>query len=666
MSQSRGLNPSQEEAVRSVQGRLLVLAGAGSGKTRVIIHRIVHLISQAGADPRSILGLTFTNKAAEEMRTRLGEMVGKEIAKQVTLSTYHSFCMQVLRREIHRLGYTKEFSLYDEKDIKRLIQQIARDILKIEGELPSLLPTLTSIQSAKSKGFSENEIETEGIWHDSFSKDLFVRLKNCMRAYNAVDFDSLITLTLELFTNHPDVLEKYQERFRYLLIDEYQDTNPAQFKLAEMLTAKYNNLCVVGDDDQSIYGWRGSDVKNILHFKADKTIKLEQNYRSTPTILDAANSVIANNQNRHKKNLWSSNHRGDPIQVFNAPTDAEEARAVVERILYYHQEKGVPLNEIAVLYRSNALSRQIELALMQASFQHNGEWVRGLPYEVYGGLEFTERSEIKDLSCYLRAIANPFDQEALLRIINVPRRGISDNTLDVLTTYNRQKNLSLWSLLEKVAKGEETLDIPAKAKGSIGNFLSLMETAKKRFEKGPLQDALLWFLQETNYRKAIEEDVKSDKMQAFKWENVQEFANGLSQYENDLTSTGRKEELSLQDFVSTTLLDTQKNFSSANNHKGKVQLMTFHSSKGLEFEVCFLIGLEDLIVPHEKGMKETGLEEERRLLYVAMTRAKKQLTLSMARARQRMGKAMPTTPSRFLFEIPKELIKVTSFDAKEW
>ncbi len=656
------LNPDQEEAVRTSHGRLLVLAGAGSGKTKVIIHRIAYLISQKGEDPKSILGLTFTNKAAEEMRVRLKELLGFA-AKAVTLCTFHSFCMQVLRKEIHHLGYTKEFSLYDEKDIKRLIQQIARDLIKVETDLPSLTPTIAWVQSAKAKGeyCPEEDVEAKS-WHDSFSKDLFLRLQNSMRAYNAVDFDSLITLTLQLFSEYPDILEKYQERFRYLLIDEYQDTNPAQFKLAELLAKKYNNLCVVGDDDQSIYGWRGSDVKNILHFVAGKTIKLEQNYRSTPVILDAANALISHNQNRHKKKLWSSLARGDLIQIFHAPTEAEEAKAVVDRILHYHVDKNIPFNEIAVLYRSNSLSRNIELALMQASFYQQGAWIRGIPYEIYGGLEFTERSEIKDLSAYLRIAANPFDQEALLRIINVPRRGISDKTLDELTTFNRAKNLPLYPILENIASGAEIFPLSSKAKQGIAQFIELIQTAKARFLKEPLHQVLLWLIQKIDYQKAIQEEAKTDRMQSFKWENVQEFVNSLSQYEEELTSSGRKEEISLQDFVSKSLLNTQKHLSFSSDHQGKVQLMTFHSSKGLEFEVCFLIGVEDLIVPHEKGIKESGLEEERRLLYVAMTRAKRHLTFSMARSRQRLGKTISTTPSRFLFEIPKELLNTSSWD----
>lgn len=625
------LNDPQQKAVETVKGRVLVLAGAGSGKTRVIVHRIARLI-ELGVSPQSILGLTFTNKAAEEMRHRVEALIGKERGKQVTLSTFHSFCMRVLRKEIDRLGYTKEFSLYDERDMQRLIKQLARDMLGHEGELPSLAPTRAALAQVANEGLEEAETS----WHDSFSKDLYLRLNASLRAYNAVSFDSLILLTIQLFEEHPDVLEKYQDRFQYLMIDEYQDTNPTQFKLAELLAAKYQNLCVVGDDDQSIYGWRGAEVKNILNFKADHTIKLEQNYRSTSAILEAANAVIRNNKNRHDKSLWSASKISDPIEIFHAPTDAEEATAVVNRLIRLKQE-GLKWSDMAILYRSNALSRQFEMALMQASWQGDkGQWLRGIPYEVFGGLEFSERSEIKDLLAYLRVIANPLDQEALLRIINVPRRGISDAHLDQITQANRSQNIPLWHVLKKDDKK------------AVRTFVDLIEEAMLRFREPPFHEALTWLIEKINYKKAIEEEVKSEKMRQFKWENVQECVNALAQAQEE----------TLQDFIANTSLNRQLITDGKKNHGDKVHLMTLHSAKGLEFPACFLIGLEDGIVPHEKSMAQTGLEEERRLFYVGITRAQKHLTMSMARARMRMGKTYPTNPSRFLHEIPKALFKV--------
>lgn len=642
------LNQAQQKAVCSTEGRLLVLAGAGSGKTRVIVHRIAHLIREKGVAPQAILGLTFTNKAAAEMRERVKSLIGAENARLVTLSTFHSFCMQVLRKEIGRLGYTRDFSLYNESDMDRVIKQLAREMLGHVGEMPSLAPTKAALTQNRQTG------ETP-TWHDQFSKDLHERLQSTLRAYNAVSFDHLITLTIRLFEEHPEVLDRYQDRFRYLMIDEYQDTNPPQFRLAELLSAKFGNLCVVGDDDQSIYGWRGAEVSHILHFKAGQTVKLEQNYRSTPSILDAANAVIAHNKHRHDKRLWSSERPGEPIEVFNAPTDAEEAAGVIARLLRSREKEGLKWRDMAILYRSNALSRQFEIALIQASWQKGGHWIRGIPYEVFGGLEFSERSEIKDLLAYLRVIANERDEEAMLRIINVPRRGISDALLDELTQINRAEKVPLWKILLDVASNQREFRSHPRGVSGIRSFVSLIDKARGRFAEMSLAETLVWFLEEIQYKKAIEEEVKSEKMRLFKWENVEECVNALSQYEQE------REDPTLSDFIATTALG-KPTFSAEmkESQEDKVQLMTLHSAKGLEFPACFIVGLEDHILPHEKSMAATGIEEERRLFYVGITRARKFLTLSMARSRVRMGKAQPTNPSRFLFEIPKHLLQATS------
>ncbi len=643
------LNPAQLQAVQTVRGRILVLAGAGTGKTGVIVKRIAHLILDHREDPGSIVGLTFTNKAAAEMRHRVEALIGAPLAKQVILATFHSFCMQILRKEIDRLGFTKDFSLYDERDVERVIQHLAKEMLGMERDIPSLGATKTAIAQASNSGPS-HKIMT---WHDQFSKDLYERLQTTLRAMNAVNFDNLINLTIRLFEEHESVLHRFQEKYKYLMIDEYQDTNPAQFRLAELLAGKHQNLCVVGDDDQSIYGWRGAEIANILHFKADHIIKLEQNYRSTDPILKAANAVILNNQNRHKKELWTEEKSDERIEVFHAPTEVDEAQGVVERIIYY-RKKGFRWKDMAILYRSNALSRNFEMALLNASWEDKGKWIRGIPYEIFGGLEFSERSEIKDLFSYLRVIANPKDQEALLRILNVPRRGISDGFLDELTQMNRSSNILLWDLLGKVSRNE--IPFPSHPRGVAGvkSFIDLIDRAQKKFANPPLAEALLWLLTEINYKKAIEEDVKSDKMRDFKWENVLECVNSLSQYEAE-------NEPILQDFVASTAL-SRPSFAAhvQRSNEDKVQLMTLHSAKGLEFPICFIVGLEDHILPHEKSREATGIEEERRLFYVGITRAKKHLILSMARARMRTGKAEPTNPSRFLFEIPKTLLKAAS------
>lgn len=662
------LNSEQKKAVLATKGKVLVLAGAGSGKTTVLACRIAHLIQKEEVPPTAILGLTFTNKAAAEMRERVGRFTDKNTAKQVTLCTFHSFCMNVLRQEIHLLGFTSEFSLYDEKDVRRVLSQIVRHELEQDGDIPSLEKTIHKITQAKNQGLSSlEEEENPSSWYASFSKDLLHKLHLCMRGYNAVDFDSLLTLTVQLFEEHPQILDRFQERFQYIMIDEYQDTNPVQYRLAQLLCQKYGNLCVVGDDDQSIYGWRGAEVKHILHFESNTKIKLEQNYRSTPNILQAANHVIAHNVERHHKQLWSgSTESNDPIQIFHAPNEVEEAQAVVQRILYLQKHKNLQWKDFAILYRSNALSQNFETALLGASWEEDGQWRRGIPYEVFGGTEFYERAEVKDLLAYLKVLANPLDQEALLRILNVPRRGISDACLDLLTQYNRTENISLWEVLESVSSSSFALQekLSSKAFSGIQKFTAILKEGKKRLyeEKKSLHETAHWLLEEICYKKAIQEDAKSEKMRAFKWDNVAQCLDVIRNYEEKT-----EDKASLQDFLSSMLLSSQDyTGSSKQERENKVNLMTIHSAKGLEFEACFLVCLEDHIMPHEKSLGSAGLEEERRLMYVAMTRAKKHLILSMSRQRKKMGKQTQTIPSRFVFEIPKEILKVTSYQTVEF
>ena len=657
------LNPSQRMAVELVQGRVLILAGAGSGKTRVLTLRMAYLIQELGVSPKAILGLTFTNKAAAEMQQRLASFIDAQAAAQVTLCTFHSFCMQVLRHDIGNLGYTTKFSLYDEQDVQRLINLIARDILQQEGELPSLAPTLAVIRQAKNKGLTPEQLEGS-TWHDHFAKEVYQRLQASMRAYNAVDFDNLLGLTVELFERFLSVLERYQERFRYIMIDEYQDTNPIQYRLASLLASKYHNLCVVGDDDQSIYGWRGADVKNILLFDQATVIKLEQNYRSTNSILKAANAVIKNNQQRHDKALWSDKGEGEAIEIFHTPNELDEAQAVVRRMVKLKETKGLRWRDMAILYRSNALSRQFELALMKHTWKNGQQWNQGIPYEVVGGVEFYERREVKDLCAYLRLIVNPFDQEALLRIINQPRRGIGEQTLDLLTAYNRQQHLPLWDVLHGVVQRDSRfmhLSLNSKAYKGLEDFIMTLEEAKERFEQGALADTLQWLIQRIDYQRAIKEEVKSQQMRDFKIENVQEFVTSLTEFEGQ-AKLQPEWDGSLSSFVANLTLDHQMmQANRKRRHADCVQLMTFHSAKGLEFPACFLVSLEDHIIPHEKSLKETGLEEERRLMYVAITRARHHLILSMAQQRNRMGKESPSRPSRFLFEIPKDLLRMTDW-----
>lgn len=661
------LNPEQRRAVTCVNGRLLILAGAGSGKTRVLTMRMAYLIKACDVSPKNILGLTFTNKAAEEMRHRISGLIDKKSAKQVTLCTFHSLCMQILRKEIHHLGYTSHFSLYDEKDLQRLINTIIRDITGIQGELPSLEPTLHALQKARNKGLQPGQIEGTGSdWHDKLSQELYAKLQVSLRAYNAVDFDHLLTLTVDVFEQFPQVLEKYQDLFRYIMIDEYQDTNPVQYRLAELLSAKYNNLCVVGDDDQSIYGWRGADVSAILNFQDAQVVTLEQNYRSTNTILKAANTVIAKNKNRHEKALWSQKGEGKSIEVFHAPTAIQEAEAVVARLKTVKETKKLNWGDIAILYRSNTLARPFETALhKQLWCDAEGRWNKGIPYQIVGGQEFYQRREIKDLLCYLRFIVNPLDQEALLRIINVPRRGIGESTLDLLTAHNRKTGISLWDLLQVVTDpfSQNLLidQMGSKAISALVAFYQMIEKAKTLFKSEALPIAMRAFLDLIKYRKAIEEEVKSEQMRAFKWSNVEEFVTSMEEFTSLHSNSDRFEHL--VSFVATISLDDKWDKDSNNKRDADaIKLMTFHGAKGLEFPACFLVGLEDHIIPHEKSMKDTGIEEERRLMYVALTRAKEHLTISMATQRSRMGKDESSKPSRFLFDIPKDLLKVTHWE----
>lgn len=638
------LNSQQQKAVHATEGKVLILAGAGSGKTKVIVHRIAHLIENLNVDPASILGLTFTNKAAAEMRARVGKLLSAQIAKKITLCTFHSFCMQVLRSEIERLGYTKEFTLYDERAMRRLVLQIGQESLAKE-EISSLDEMVEKIAQSKNRGTPPEE---------KILGDLLGRLQTCLRAYNAVDFDSLLSLTLELFENHPEALQKYQEKYRYIMIDEYQDTNPTQYKIAKLLSNTHQNLCVVGDDDQSIYGWRGAEIKNILDFEAATIIKLEQNYRSTPTILKAANALIAHNSQRHPKELFSRQEPGEAVVLFHAPSETEEAEAVVQRMQWLRKTRNLKWSQFAILYRSNILVRPFEIALMNATWDKNGSMMRGIPYQIFGGTEFYERSEVKDLAAYLRAIVNPRDQEALLRIINVPRRGISEKTLDHLTTINRREDIPLWNVL----KNPHSADLTPRSLKAIELFVQMIEKAREDFKKRPLHKVLTAFLDEVHLKKAIEEEVKDEKARHLKWENVMSYVEALRQYEEET----EEEEISLHNFLSQSTLG-QSQFA----EKGKkfqhdaVNLMTFHSAKGLEFDACFLVGLEDHLIPHEKSLKDTGIEEERRLFYVGITRAKQYLTLSMSQTRKRTRTPENSNPSRFLFEIPKELFRVISY-----
>jgi DNA helicase II / ATP-dependent DNA helicase PcrA len=651
------LNPEQYQAVTTTKGFVLVLAGAGSGKTRVLTLRIAYLILTQGVSPEAIVAMTFTNKAAGEMKERLIKLIGHKLASKVFIGTFHSFCLKLLRNYIHHLGYTENFTLYSESDVKRIFKQLAATYLDENGELPPLDNSFSAILMAKTLG--EIPKDQKNSWHDEFLKSTYESLKISMRAFNAVDFDGLLDLTCALFEHHPHLVEDLLCKTEYVLIDEYQDSNPMQFKIAQGLSSHHKNLFVVGDDDQSIYGWRGARIENILNFPADTKIKLEQNYRSSPTILHAANAVIGNNKTRHQKTLKSNARHDDKISIFHAPTDTEEAQAVVLRLLKIKEEQNLKFSDFAILYRSNSLSRPFELALNNMVYKTNDGFKRGIPHIVVGGLEFFERAEVKDVTAFLRLCVNPCDQEALLRVINVPRRGLSDKILDTITSYQRKEKSSLYdhflALSEPFSTHPLAQELSSKTLGSISAFISAIEEAKKGFKSDiPYHITLKKLLDDICYQDAIKEDVKSDKMRQFKQESVDLFLENLKSFEKS------QESASLYDFLATINLD--ENFMLDKSHdKDAVTLMTLHSSKGLEFEICFIVGLEDHILPHEKSLKTSSLEEERRLFYVGITRGKAKVILSMAQSRSRNGKLETSHPSRFLFEIPEELLEISSY-----
>ena len=655
------LNEDQKKAVLATHGRVLVLAGAGSGKTKVLTTKIAYLITKCAISPESILGLTFTRKAAQEMSLRLKSIINPSIAKRVMLSTFHGFCTHVLRNDIQYLGYTKNFTIYDAQDVHRLAVDIAKDLLAHEGRLPSIQASLSAIQDAQNQGISPQDLAMcASSWHDSFVSDLYKRLSACLKAHNAVDFDHMLALCYELFSKHPAVLKKYSDRFQFVLIDEYQDTNPIQAKIANLLTEHSGNRCVVGDDDQSIYGWRGAEVANILQFKNTETIKLEQNYRSTNTILKAANSLICRNSKRHGKSLWSNKGDGASIEVFYAPNEVDEVQAIVQRLVKQKTEKKLRWKDFAILYRSNALSRNIETALLKQGYQVDGDTRRGVPYQIYGGDSLYEHKEIKDLLSYLRVSVNPSDEQAIIRSINFPKRGVGDGALEILTSYSRTTGVSLFHTLEKESHDK----LSQKALVGIHQYLEIIRWIQESLAYMSCSTLLPGLIEKIALKKAIFDEVASDTMRKWKLENLQGLIDTLTSFENDQNEGASSKDI-LVEFLSTIHTDDtvkmKKERKATDDH---VHVMTFHSAKGLEFESCFLLGIEDHLIPHEKSVEEAGnVEEERRLFYVAMTRAKSFLTLSMAATRKRMGSIEQSRPSRFLFEIPQEFFRTTKWDS---
>lgn len=621
------LNDKQREAVLASDGPLLILAGAGSGKTSVLTTKVAYLIEEKKVDPKNILAITFTNKAAKEMKQRVIKLVGK-VGYDIQISTFHSFGLRIIKENYQRLGYDKNFTIIDSDDSLTLIKKILKE-LNIDSNRANPKFIKNQISSAKNEMVTPDKYQS--LVHDEISDityKVYKRYQETLLRNNSLDFDDLLIMPIILFNKHPEVLKSYQEIFKYVFIDEYQDTNEAQYLLSKMISAKYKNICVVGDDSQSIYSWRGANFKNILNFEKDykdaKVILLEQNYRSTKMILNAANSLIKNNVKRKDKNLWTNNEDGNKIKYVRAMDEKDEAMSVTREVKTL-KEKGVNLDEIAVLYRTNAQSRTIEEAFLSSN----------IPYRIVGAFAFYSRKEIKDLLAYLKLIYNPKDDVSLLRAINYPKRGIGTKTIDKLSL---EATLNETSIFEAINHGKE-LEFKnniIKMKGKSEN-LSLTETIDMVLELSGIKHDL-----ESEH--TLEADIRL--------ENLEEFKSISKTFEDESGIA------SLEDFLNEVSLVSDVN-EQKNDDASKVTLMTMHAVKGLEFEYVFVIGLEENIFPHVNCIEEhDGLEEERRLCYVAITRAKKQLYLLNALRRTFFGRTSVNMPSRFVSEIKKEYLDV--------
>ncbi|WP_287493414.1 DNA helicase PcrA [Sellimonas sp.] len=643
MSIYDSLNDMQKEAVYQTEGPVLILAGAGSGKTRVLTHRIAYLIEEKGVNPWNILAITFTNKAAGEMRERVDQLVGFG-SESIWVSTFHSACVRILRRFIDRLGYDTNFTIYDTDDQKSLMKEVCR-YLQIDTKMYKERALLSAISSAKNEMISPEEyrLEAEGDFSRKKIAEVYAEYEKQLRANNALDFDDLLVKAVQLFQTQPDVLEYYQERFRYIMVDEYQDTNTVQFRLIQILSSKYRNLCVVGDDDQSIYKFRGANIKNILNFEEEfpdaVVIKLEQNYRSTSTILNAANAVIRNNHGRKDKTLWTENPEGEKLVCRQFDNAYDEADYIAGAIQKKVKEEGASYNECAVLYRTNAQSRMFEERFVSTN----------IPYKVIGGVNFYARREIKDLLAYLRTIENGRDDLAVRRIINVPKRGIGLTSINRVQEYAIQKEIGFYEAL----RAADLIPNIGRAVSRLESFTALIEHFKE--ESGRMTPlALLNDIIETlDYESYLEEIDMEDAESRI--ENVEELKSKVASYEESCEQTG--EQPTLSGFLEEVALVAD--IDNLDEESDYVVLMTLHSAKGLEFPYVFLAGMEDGLFPSYMTITADDpmeLEEERRLCYVGITRAMKELTLTCARRRMVRGETQYNKSSRFLREIPEELL----------
>ena len=630
----QALNKEQRQAAETLQGPVLILAGAGSGKTRALTYRVANLIDH-GVAPWQILALTFTNKAAREMKERIEKLVGPK-AEEAWISTFHATCARILRRDIEKLGYTRAFTIYDDDDQNSVLKEILKSMNLDEKFLPPR-ELKSKISDAKNKLMSPSDWfrESNKDYRCQLISDAFQMYEERLRAANALDFDDLIMRTLELFADHPPVLEGYRDRFQYVHVDEYQDTNYAQYMLVKLITQKSRNLCVVGDDDQSIYGWRGADIRNILDFEKDfpdaVVIKLEQNYRSTANILDAANQVIAHNVGRKEKALWTEMGEGEAIKVFCAGDEREEAAWICDRMhqLTLSRES---YGDMAVLYRTNAQSRVLEEMMVRA----------GIPYKVFGGLRFYDRKEVRDIIAYLRVIVNPADDVSLRRIINQPKRAIGDATIAELAQHAQENAMPLFSALNDMPDS-----LSARPRKCVGEFAMLMNRLVAMREDMGLAEFVKAVLAESGLMAEYQRE-ETEEAQT-RVENMQEFVGAVEEFERQAESPR------LEDFLENVALVTD--LDQSEQAPKYVTLMTLHSAKGLEFPIVFLAGMEDGLFPSSRSnTDESRLEEERRLCYVGITRAQRRLYLSYATQRMIFSQLNHNPPSRFLNEIPKRLL----------
>lgn len=633
-----GLNPSQRGAVEQIEGPVMIVAGAGSGKTRVITYRVAHLIKK-GIDPFNILVLTFTNKAAKEMRERIMTVVGAE-AKNIWMGTFHSVFARILRAEAELIGYPRNFTIYDTDDSKSLLRSILKE-MNLDDKLYNVNHVYGRISSAKNNLISPQEYnkndailaEDRSNGRPQLGEIYMTYAQRCYRA-GAMDFDDLLFKTNVLLNKFPDVLHKYQHQFKYLMVDEYQDTNFSQYLIVKRLAAVNENICVVGDDAQSIYAFRGANIQNILNFQKDypdvQVFKLEQNYRSTKTIVHAANSIIANNKHQLEKNVFSDNEEGDKIKVNRAFSDNEEGKIVAEAIAQEKALKGLQYKDFAILYRTNAQSRSLEEALRKLN----------VPYKLYGGTSFYQRKEIKDLISYFRLTYNPNDEEALKRVINYPRRGIGDTTIDRLMVAADQNQYRLWDVVANAA-----MFLDARAAASVTNFAMMIQSFQVVAKNHSAFDTAMHIAQHSGILKNLYEDKSVEGLS--RYENIQELLNGIKEFSEREDIEEKGLDIFLQDVALLTNDDRDKD-----PNADTVSLMTIHSSKGLEFPVVFIVGLEENLFPSQLSLNSRSeLEEERRLFYVAVTRAEKKLYLSYATSRYRWGSLNNCEPSRFLDEL---------------